>query len=189
MHSIHELASRRRANTLGVLDDLIYRWSPRKMTGEPLSAADLEPLFEAARWAPSSFNNQPWRFRYAPRETEGFDILFGCLMDANKAWCRHAGCLTALVSKTTFDHNGEPMRTHAHDAGAAWHALAIEATRRNLVAHAMAGFDYDAATEALGLGDEYAVQCMIALGHPAPETEGEDVSDRRPVAEIAIEFP
>lgn len=187
MFTLHEVAQKHRTITQGILPDLVLRWSPRSMTGEALTRADLQPLFEAARWAPSSYNNQPWRFHYALRDTPGFKKLFALLMEANQAWCKNAACLMVAVSKTTFDFNGQPMRTHSHDTGAAWHAMAIEGVRRNLLVHGMSGFDYDAAAQALALDDGFAVECMIAVGRPAEGIEQETVNDRKSVDEIAIE--
>jgi len=157
------------------------------MTGEALTKEELLPLFEAARWAPSCYNDQPWRFHYALRGTAGFDRLFALLVDANKAWCEKAGALMVLPSHTLLEHNGKPMRTHSHDAGAAWHALAIEGVRRNLVVHGMAGFDYKAAQDALDLGSNSAVECMIAVGKPAEGASEEAVSSRKAIDEIAVE--
>jgi nitroreductase len=93
-----------------------------------------------------------------------------------------------LVSKTTSDKNGKPIPTHSFVTGSAWVSLAIEATRRNIVAHAMAGFDRKRAHETLQLSEEYAVECMIALGKPSLEIAEETVSQRRPIEEIAIEL-
>ncbi len=187
MATLHEVALKYRSIKQGILPDLVLRWSPRSMTGEPLSKADLLPLFEAARWAPSSYNNQPWRFHYALRGTPGFQKLFALLMEANQAWCKDAACLMVAVSKTTFDFNGQPMVTHSHDTGAAWHAMAIEGVRRNLLVHGMSGFDYDKAAQTLGLDSGFSVECMIAVGRPGEGIEQETVNDRKSVDEIAIE--
>ena len=188
MPNLHEIAAEHRQTDPRVLADISHSWSPRTMTGETLTREDLEPLFQAARCAPSCFNNQPWRFHYALRSSPRFRDLFNLLVPKNQQWCENAGCLMILVAKTTFDHNGKPMPTAAHDTGAAWHALAIEGTRRDLVTHGMAGFDLEAATRYLNLGSEYAVQCMIAVGKPAPGVAEEALTQRRPVEEIAIEL-
>lgn len=96
------------------------RWSPRALTGEPLPAEEYLPLFEAARLAPSSYNNQHWRFSYAIREDDAFEAYLDLLADQNKAWARNAGILVVIVSKTTRDRDGEPARTHSFDTRAAW---------------------------------------------------------------------
>lgn len=157
----------------------LNRWSPRAMSGEPLSEEQYLPLFEAARWAPSSYNNQHWRFLYATQDDPEFERFFNLLNEGNQAWTQNASVLVCLVTKPTFDHNGEPARTHSFDAGAAWQNLALEAARRELVAHAMQGFDYEAAAEQLNVPDEYDVECMIAIGERAPaETLPEDLQER-----------
>jgi nitroreductase len=158
------------------------------MNGAAVTAEELKPLFEASHWAPSCFNNQPWRFYYALRDTKQFQILFDLLVEKNQQWCKNAGCLMILVSKTTFDHNGAPMRTHAFDTGAAWHAFAVEGIRRGLVVHGMAGFNYDAAAKVLDLGEEYHVNCMIAVGKPSAEVETETITQRKSIDDIAIPY-
>ena len=169
----------------------VNRWSPRAMTGESLSEDEYLPLFEAARWAPSAFNNQHWRFLVADRDDEEWDAFVDLLNDWNQSWASDAAILAVVVSKTTFDHNDEPAPSHAFDAGAAWQNLALEGARRGLAVHAMGGFDRERAAEELAVPDEFAVQAMVAIGERAPpETLPEDLrereqpSDRKPVAEI-----
>lgn len=169
----------------------VNRWSPRAMTGEPLEEDEYLPLFEAARWAPSAFNNQHWRFLYASREDDEWDTFVDLLNDANQAWATDAAVLAVIVSKTTFDHNDEPAPVHSFDTGAAWENLALEGARRGLAVHGMAGFDYERATEALDVPDEFEVEAMVAIGERAPsETlpeelqEREQPSGRKPLGEI-----
>lgn len=133
------------------------------MSGEPVDTATLMRLFEAARWAPSSGNGQPWRFVYAIAGTEAFQTMLGLLVEANRTWCTRAGALIVVASKNTNDR-GAPVRTHSFDAGAAWMSLALQGSALNLVVHAMAGFDYDAAASTLRIPAEYTVECMIAIG-------------------------
>jgi nitroreductase len=173
---------------------ILNRWSARAMSGEALLHEDLMPLFEAARWAPSAFNGQPWRFVYAKRDTPHWSRLFGLLVDFNKSWARDAAALAVVVSKKTSDYNGQPNATHQFDAGAAWQNLALEATSRGLVAHAMGGFDHEGARRELGLPDDYDAITMVAIGRPAPKErldpalrEREYPSDRKPLAEIVME--
>ncbi len=163
------------------------------MNGEPLSKDLLLRLFEAARWAPSSSNGQPWRFVYGIQGTEDFTRLFDLLVDANQAWCKRAGALVMVVAKATFD-NGNPNRTHAFDTGAAWMSLSLQATQLGLVSHGMAGFDYERAKEAAQVPADHAVQCMIALGHPGAVAElpekyqaREVPSDRKPLEQLVFE--
>jgi nitroreductase len=174
------------------------RWSPRSMTGGHVEKETLMTLFEAARWAPSSNNNQPWRFFYAQRASEAWPRFFNLLVPMNQAWCRNAGALIIMVSKTTFDHSGKPSLTHSFDTGAAWMSLALQGSMLGLVVHGMQGFDYAAAQVTLGLPDGYAVEAMCAVGRPAPAEslpenlrEREKPSQRKPMAEIVFEgrFP
>ena len=173
---------------------ILHRHSPRAMSGASLSDDELMPLFEAARWAPSSYNAQPWRFVYAHRDTEHWDTFFNFLVEFNQSWAKNAAVLVVVLSRRLFEKNDKPAPTHAFDAGAAWENLALEASSRNLVAHGMEGFDYVAAREKLGVPDEYDVQAMIAIGKPGrkedlPEDlqEGEVPSDRRALEEIVME--
>ena len=169
----------------------VNRWSPRAMTGDPLDEAEYLPLFEAARWAPSAFNNQHWRFLVADREDEEWDAFLDLLSENNRAWASDAAVLAVIVSKTTFDHNDEPAPVHSFDTGAAWENLALEGARRGLAVHGMAGFDYERAAEELDVPEEYAVEAMVAIGERAPpETLPEELqdreqpSDRKPLEEI-----
>src|SRR5438094_993727 len=86
----------------------IRRWSPRSMTGEPLTETELMRLFEAARWAPSTYNEQEWRFLYARRETPHWQIFFDLLMEANQLWCRNAAVLVVVLARKTFTRNNKP---------------------------------------------------------------------------------
>jgi nitroreductase len=164
------------------------------MSGEAMSHAELMPLFEAARWAPSSYNAQPWRFVFALRGTPAWETFTGLLVDFNKAWARNAAALVVVAARTAFEHNGEANSTHAFDAGAAWENLALEASARGLVAHGMAGFDHEAAAAAVKLPPGHVVLAMIAIGKPGRKEdlsvelqEREFPSDRRPLEEIVME--
>jgi nitroreductase len=118
------------------IDNLFLdRWSPRAMSGEAISQEELMPLFEAARWAPSSYNNQPWRFLYAHRDTEQWKLFFDLLVEFNQGWARNAGVLVLFISKNTLDMNGEPAPTHSFDTGAAWENLALQGWLKGLVVH------------------------------------------------------
>lgn len=170
------------------------RWSPRAMTGEALTRDEFSSLMEAARWAPSSYNEQPWRFIYAHRGTPHFDRLVGLLMDANKAWADRAGTLLVLVSKKTFTGNGKPNTVHTFDCGSAWQNLALQASALGLVAHGMAGFDRERARTELRVPDDFSVEAMVALGRPGnvedlpqPLRERETPSPRKPIRDIMME--
>lgn len=172
------------------------RWSPRAMSGAPLSEAALMRLFEAARWAPSANNNQPWRFLYARRDSPHFAGFLDLLAPANQRWCAQAGALVVLLSATVSDHHDKPIRTHSLDAGAAWQSLALQGWMDGLVVHGMAGFDAERARSLLAVPERYAVEMMIAIGHPAPlDALPEDLraretpSDRRALADSVREGP
>jgi nitroreductase len=172
------------------------RWSPRAMSGEPIAQEDLMVLFEAARWAPSSFNNQPWRILYARRDGEHWQLFLDLLVESNRIWANKAAALMLFISKMTFDHNGKPSRTHSFDAGAAWENLALQASLRGYVAHGMQGFDYDRAKTALEIPDEYQVEAIVAVGKPgAKESLPEKLqaieapNDRRPLDQTVCEGP
>lgn len=177
-------------------DLFLRRWSPRAMSGEPMKEADLMRLFEAARWAPSSGNFQPWRFLYARAGTAHFEKFFDLLNERNRKWCVRAGALVVVVSKTTFEANGvnKPSPTHSFDTGAAWMSLALEASLDGLVAHGMAGFNWDRARTELNVPDDFAVNAMIALGYPGKiedlsesDRAREQPSLRKPISEFISE--
>jgi nitroreductase len=179
-------------------DALLQRHSPRAMSGETMTTDELMTLFEAARWAPSSYNAQPWRFIYALRDTREFETLFSLLVDFNKNWCKNASALIVTVSKKTSGSEDKPNITHSFDTGAAWENLALQASKMNLVAHGMSGFDYDQARAKLGVPNDHTVEMMIAVGKhgkiedlPEEMREGEAKSDRVPLEEIVFEgkFP
>ena len=170
------------------------RWSPRAMNGEPIGSDILMSLFEAARWAPSCFNNQPWRFLYAHRTGPHWAAFLDLLRPQNREWCVHAAVLMVAVSNDTFDYNGKPDRSHSFDTGAAWENLALEGTMRGLVVHGMLGFDRDRARSELGIPDGFTVEAMIAVGVPGnpdilPDRlrEQEHPSNRKPVEDFTAE--
>lgn len=174
----------------------IRRWSPRSLSGQPLTEQELMTLFEAARWAPSTYNEQEWRFLYARRESPHWQTFFDLLMDANKAWCRNAAVLVVVLARKTFTRNGKPNPVHLFDTGSAWENLALQATAMGIVSHGMAGFDFEQARSVLRVPDEYAVAAMFALGRPGnpddlpPELrERETITGRRPVRESICEGP
>jgi len=171
------------------------RWSPRAMTGESLPESEFRPLFEAARWAPSAFNNQHWRFVYATREDDEFGTFLDLLNEHNRSWADDAAVLVAIFSKRTLDHNDEPAATRSFDTGAAWQNLALEGTRRGLAVHPLAGFDWESVHDALDVPEaEFDAEAMVAIGERAdPETLPEDLRDReepsgrKPLSEIVFE--
>jgi nitroreductase len=182
----------------GVDERFLNRWSPRAMSGGLIEKETLLGLFEAARWAPSSNNNQPWRFLYARRETDLWPLFFDLLTESNRIWAIRAAVLIVVISKTTFDYNDKPARTHSFDAGAAWENLALQGALKGLVVHGMQGFDYDRAKETLRIPDGYQVEAMVSIGMPGrkedlPENlrEREFPSGRKSLADVVEEgfFP
>lgn len=172
----------------------VNRWSPRAMSGEEIGREELMRLFEAARWAPSSMNNQPWRFLYALRKSEHWKIFFDLFVPGNQAWCGNAGALVVVASKTTFDFNGKPSPTHSYDTGAAWGYLALQGSLMGLVVHGMQGFNYDKAKELLLPADGFQVEAMIAVGRPGSKEdlplalqEREAPSQRKKTEEFVFE--
>lgn len=153
---------------------ILHRWSPRAMDARPVSREEISRLLEAARWAPSSGNGQPWRWAYALRGTPHFDPFFGALAEANQAWCVNAGALL-VVGAQTKRPDGKPSPTAPFDAGASWMALALQGSAMGLVVHAMAGFDKDKARAACNAPPEVELQAMVAVGHPG---KPEDLSEK-----------
>lgn len=183
-----------RKPTYQINDIFIERWSPRAMSGEPLGQEELFKLFEAARWAPSSYNGQPWRFLYAHRGTPAWKTFFDLLVPFNQSWAHTAAVLVVIISKKTFEYNDKPSRTHSFDAGSAWMSLALQGSMNGLVVHGMEGFDYEKARIDLLIPDDFAIEAMCAIGRPgnikdlpADLQEREQLSDRKPLQEIASE--
>jgi len=171
----------------------VDRWSPRAMSGEAVSTAELMTLFEAARWAPSAGNTHPWRILYAHRDTEHWPVFFDLLVERNQKWCRNAAALLVFVSRTTNEETGKPLRTHSYDTGAAWENLALQGTLRGLVVHGMAGFDYARARVVLEVPDDFTVEAMAAVGKPGRKEDlPEDFqarelpNTRRPISELVF---
>ena len=174
----------------------LKRWSPRAMSGEAVSQEELNSLLEAARWAPSTFNEQEWRFLYAHKGTEHWAAFFDLLMEANQTWCQHAGVLCVVASGKVFQRNGKPNPVHTFDAGAAFENLCLQGAAMGLVVHGMAGFNRNKAQADLGIPDTYEVEAMIAIGRPGdveslPEElqEREIPTGRKPINQISCEGP
>lgn len=171
----------------------VERWSPRAMNGTPLAADALMRLFEAARFAPSSGNSQPWVFLYALAGTPTFDVYLGLLVEGNRVWCQRAGALLVVLSKNE-SAEGKPLVNHSFDAGAAWMSLALQGSRMGLVVHAMGGFDREQTRTLLSVAPQFTIECMVALGYPGQKEDlpthlqpREQPSDRNPVDSFAFE--
>jgi len=142
------------------------RRSPRAFRNEEIKPEQLEALFEAARWAPSAMNEQPWRFIYATQEQQqDFDSLLSCLVEANQVWAKHAPMLLLTVAKTSYSASGQ-ANTHAwHDTALATANLVLQATAMGLHVHQMGGFSAAKAREVLQIPQGYEPVTMVAIGY------------------------
>ncbi|MFM0246038.1 nitroreductase family protein [Paraburkholderia sediminicola] len=146
----------------------LNRWSPRAFTSAPIPEASLLTLLEAARWAPSSYNSQPWRFVYARRDTPHWEQFLGFLNDFNRSWAREAAAIVIVLSKSTFTPPGGaaevPAPTHSFDTGAAWAYLALQASLSGWHAHGLAGIEREKIRQALAVPDVYSIEAGVAIG-------------------------
>lgn len=146
----------------------LQRWSPRAFTGEPIAQEELMRMFEAARWAPSSYNSQPWRFVYARRDTPHWEPMLGLLNEFNRSWAKNAAVLMIIASDSLMLPPGAekkvPSYSHSFDTGSAWSNLALEATRLGWHAHGMVGFDRERAFAELGFTEGHRVEAAVAIG-------------------------
>ncbi len=173
---------------------ILNRWSPRAMSGEPISQDELFTLFEAARYAPSSYNNQPWIFIYGMQGTPAWKTLLHLQVPFNQAWTKNSSALVLIASYNLFYLNGKPSNTHSFDTGAAWMALALEGHSRGLVVHGMSGFNYEEAQKQLQIPQDHTVEAMVAIGKPGPlsslppEIQAKETpSERRPLKDFVME--
>lgn len=174
------------------------RWSPRAFTGEAIDERTLLGFFEAARWAPSGFNAQPWRFVYARRDTPAWQPIFETLSEYNRGWAQRASALAVVLSSTVWLPPGksekQPVTTHSFDAGAAWASLAFQVTLSGWHAHGIGGFDKDALRARLGVPADHALEAVIAIGKrgdksvlPEALQAREQPNQRRPLRELVAE--
>jgi len=174
------------------IESLFYRrWSPRSLSGEPISETEMMTLFEAARWAPSTYNEQEWRFLYARRDTPQWGDLFDLLAEGNRMWCRNAAMLCVVVAHKVFQRNGKPNPVHIFDVGLAYENLALQGAAMGLVVHGMQGFDFAKARTVLAVPEEFSVAAMFAVGRPGdsdqlpPDYQKLEVpSGRKPVRDF-----
>lgn len=176
----------------------LQRWSPRAFDGTKISDQDLFTIFEAARWAPSSFNHQPWRFVFAHRDSPEWDEFVGLLLPFNAKWARHAAVLLFILSDTLIQMPRQPApsvsHTHSFDAGAAWAFMALQAFRLGIHTHGMAGVDYPRAQTVLSVPASFRVEAAVALGRIGdksqlpPELQAREVpSGRKPLSELVMQ--
>lgn len=172
---------------------ILQRWSPRAFSSRPVEAEKLDAVFEAARWAASSYNEQPWRFLLArtPQDLEKFN---SCLLPANQVWAKDAPVLVFVAAKKTFTHNGQPNKTYQFCTGAATAYLSLACTQQGLIAHGMAGLDADMARATLGVPTDFDILAAFAIGYrgdksqlPPEYQEREFVSERRPARDSVME--
>jgi nitroreductase len=172
-----------------------HRWSPRSFHDRDASPADLKTVFDAASWAASSYNEQPWRFFVGRRNSETYQKILSTLMELNQQWARTAPVLIMGVAKTKFSHNGAPNRVALYDLGAAAATLCYQATALGLHTHQMAGFNVDAARKVFNVPEDYIFGAVIALGYqgePAALTSeqmrAQETSprQRKPLSEIVL---
>ncbi|WP_330948920.1 nitroreductase family protein [Virgibacillus sp. MG-45] len=142
----------------------IKRWSPRAFQDKQVSDEVLYSLFEAARWAPSAGNVQPWRFVFAKKDADKEKFL-SFIYESNTVWCKHASVLMAVISKEEAELFGGKNPTHAFDTGTAWGFFALEAARKGLITHGMGGFDREKAKEVLNIPAGYTVNAVVAIGY------------------------
>jgi nitroreductase len=144
----------------------VERWSPRAFTGEEIPDSVLMAGFEAARWAPSGFNLQPWRFVYAKRGSARFPDFVALLAEFNRGWAQNASALIVIASQTHLVWNGKeiPASSHSFDAGAAWSNFAHQISLLGWHTHGIGGFDHTAARDSLKIPDTFAIETMVAVG-------------------------
>lgn len=180
-----------RETEVAIVPLLRDRWSARAMSGKAVSIEEIKQLVEAAKWAPSSYNNQPWRFFFAQVGDTYWQSYLDLMVPFNQAWASKAGALFIVANRKLFEFNNKPSRTAAYDTGAAVENLALQGYSMGLVVHQMEGFDYQKAHELLQLPQDYEIQAMVAVGHPGtledlPEEmrSREYSSDRKKLDEI-----
>lgn len=148
---------------LEILGEIKDRWSPRSISSEKLSEEDIDGVLEAARFAQSCFNEQPWRYIVAKEESE-LELMRGIINEKNRLWAKSAPVLMLILSKKSFTRNGKPNRWSEFDAGTSWGFLSLEATRRGLVTHGMGGFNAEKARLELDIPEDYSIIAAVAMG-------------------------
>jgi nitroreductase len=173
---------------------ILNRWSARAFSNEPVSPDELFTIFDAARWAQNSYNNQPWRFIYASKNSDAWPLFLSFLVPANRIWAQKAQVLILLVSKKTFDFNGKPSKTHSFDTGAAAQNMALQAAFMNIIVHGLEGFDYQKAQKDCNVPEDYQIEAMFAIGKLGDKNElpedlaaREKPSGRKPLHEVIFE--
>ena len=172
---------------------IVERWSPRAFDGGEIPQEDLDVIFEAAGWAPSAYNVQPWTFLYARNGDANWDLFLSQLVEFNQGWARNASALVFVVSDRFMrsDKGNSENHSHSFDAGAAWVLAALQAQAMGYHTHGMSGIKFGEAEAALGVPDDHRLEAAFAIGRQAPKDilpdflqEREVPSPRKPVSEI-----
>lgn len=182
-------------NEFPIHDLIRERWSPRAFADKQVPQNILRSIFEAARWAPSSSNEQPWAYIVAVREDkENFDNMLSVLVEFNVNWAKSAPVLALAVSKLAFAKNNAPNRNAQYDTGAATALLSVEATAHGLFVHQMAGFDHEKARQVFGIPAGWDAIAALAIGYagdtdslPQPLRDRELAPrTRKPISEFVM---
>lgn len=171
----------------------LKRWSPRAFDASHMPETDLLSMLEAARWAPSAYNIQPWRFLYSFRDDAHWQTYLSLLDSFNNTWAKSASALIVVVSDSKLPQSEKKSHYHRFDAGAAWAQLALQATTQGYYAHAMAGIEFNQTKIKLSIPQQYNVEIIIAIGRTTHSSqlsealqEREVPSQRLPLTEIAF---
>jgi len=174
---------------------IVQRWSPRSFDASDIPQEDLDVIFEAAGWAPSAFNIQPWTFLYAKRGDANWDRFLSLLVDFNQSWAKDASVLVFVVSSRMQGRGDKKSENHSHsfDAGSAWAMMALQATAMGYHAHGMTGVHFDKAGAELGIPEDHRLEAAVAIGRKGPVEnlpeglqEREAPSGRKALSEVAI---
>ena len=161
------------------LNAITQRYSAYQFADKLVETDKLRSLFEAARWAASSFNEQPWRFIVATKgDSVGYEKALGCLVEANQGWAQAAPVLAIGIAKQAFTYNGSPNRVAQHDLGQAAAHMALQAADLGLVIHQMAGIEQDKIVSAYNIPDGFTAETAIAIGYPAIDTKLNDAESK-----------
>ncbi|MFP5393033.1 MAG: nitroreductase family protein [Gammaproteobacteria bacterium] len=181
-----------RSSDYPIAGQFLERWSPRAFSDRPVSEEQVLTVLEAARWAPSASNLQPWRFFYGVRGEPQFDTLLSLLVPFNEGWAKNAGALIIITSVTSFDGSRQNI-THSFDAGSAFMSLSLQAHSMGLIAHGMAGIEFEKVPTVLQLPDNLKVEAAVAIGYQGEVSvlsealqKREGPSQRQPLSELVF---
>ncbi|WP_313803180.1 nitroreductase family protein [Sphingobium sp.] len=171
----------------------LERWSPRAFDGSAMPREDMRTILDAAHWAPSCFNYQPWRFVYAHRDDEAWDRFINLLIPFNQSWAKNASVLVFIFSETIMGSPEKPSHSHSFDAGAAWAQMGLQALMLGYHSHGMVGIEFDRIPLELNMPEGFRIEAAVAIGRIADATdlpeklrEREKPSGRKPIEEIAF---